>query len=102
MIREEYNEQSQMEEHSENKKKIDVLLVLAGIEDAESLLNDYRYAVEHYENYKPLSVILESLAEDDYESMGGYDVTNDGSCRRCYTFQKEADGQAKYLGLWKC
>lgn len=102
MIIEEYNEQSQMEGTQRTKKEIDVLLVLAGIEDAESLLNDYRYAVEHYENYKPLSVILESLAEDDYESMGGYDVTNDGSCHRCYTFEKKDDGQASYLGLWKC
>lgn len=88
--------------YEKQAKKTDLALVLAGIENAERLLNDYRHAVEHYDNYKPLSVILETLAKDDYDFTGGYDVTNDGSSRRCYTFEKDADGQARYLGLWKC
>ena len=81
---------------------MDILLVLAGIENYGQLLEDYRYIVENFSNHKPLSDILEVLGNNDDDSIGGFDTTTDGSCRKCYTFESLGDGRAKYMGLWKC
>lgn len=82
--------------------KIDILLVLTGIENYVQLLEDYRYVVENFSNPKPLTEILEVIGSGENETLGGFDTTTDDSYHRYYTFDSRSDGTAKYLGLCKC
>lgn len=58
--------------------------------------------IQNISNHKSLSDILEVIGNNDDDSIGGFDTTTDGSCRRCYTFETLRDGRARYMGLWKC
>lgn len=65
--------------------------------NCNEFIEDYNAMHESYDNARPFEEVVDSIRLD-VDGVSGYDVTTDGSCNRCYTFEVE-NGYIYYIGL---